>query len=81
MITAVLGAVIFSESLPPLWWAGAALLVAGNVVVGRKDETKDAGAAEGYVPVATEEGEGDVRKDDDDENIIDLRGLSEDRSR
>ncbi|KAI6757485.1 hypothetical protein HG531_003310 [Fusarium graminearum] len=45
MVTAVLGALIFSEVLPPLWWAGAALLVAGNVIVGRKDETKDAGAA------------------------------------
>lgn len=38
VLTALLGLAIFSESLPPLWWAGAALLVAGNVVVGRKDE-------------------------------------------
>ncbi|KAI0109851.1 hypothetical protein F4814DRAFT_380631 [Daldinia grandis] len=35
VITALLGLVIFSESLPPLWWAGAALLVAGNVIIGR----------------------------------------------
>lgn len=35
VITALLGLAIFSESLPPLWWAGAALLVAGNVIIGR----------------------------------------------
>ncbi|KAI1660742.1 hypothetical protein F4813DRAFT_262541 [Daldinia decipiens] len=35
VITALLGLVIFSESLPPLWWAGAALLVVGNVIIGR----------------------------------------------
>ncbi|KIL93572.1 hypothetical protein FAVG1_03554 [Fusarium avenaceum] len=83
MITAMLGALIFSEVLPPLWWAGAALLVAGNVIVGRKDETKDAGAtaaAEGpaYVPVPTEE-EGMLRRDDED--VIDLGRASDDRSR
>ncbi|KAF4469078.1 Transmembrane 42 [Fusarium albosuccineum] len=85
MVTAFLGAVIFSEVLPPLWWAGAALLVAGNVIVGRKDESKDAGAAaaaEGpaYVPVPTED-EGAARKDDDEDDIIDLGRLSDERSR
>ncbi|CAK7211833.1 hypothetical protein SCUCBS95973_001258 [Sporothrix curviconia] len=40
VLTALLGLAIFSESLPPLWWAGAALLVAGNVIIGRKDEGK-----------------------------------------
>ncbi|KAI1127155.1 hypothetical protein F5Y10DRAFT_243288 [Nemania abortiva] len=38
MITALLGFAIFAEALPPLWWVGATLLVAGNVVIGRKDE-------------------------------------------
>ncbi|KAI0197566.1 hypothetical protein F4808DRAFT_293765 [Astrocystis sublimbata] len=38
MITALLGFAIFSEALPPLWWVGATLLVAGNVIIGRKDE-------------------------------------------
>jgi hypothetical protein len=42
MITAVLGFMIFSESLPPLWWCGASLLVAGNVIIGRREE-KDVG--------------------------------------
>jgi hypothetical protein len=39
VITAVLGFAIFSESLPPLWWLGAAMLVAGNVIIGQKDES------------------------------------------
>ncbi|CAG8982541.1 hypothetical protein HYALB_00002323 [Hymenoscyphus albidus] len=38
MITAILGFLIFSESLPPLWFLGAALLVAGNVIIGRREE-------------------------------------------
>lgn len=42
MITAVLGFMIFSESLPPLWWLGAALLVAGNVIIGRREEAESA---------------------------------------
>lgn len=47
VLTAILGSVIFSESLPPLWWLGAAMLVAGNVVVGRKDEGAPRGNDEG----------------------------------
>src|SRR6478609_7184077 len=45
VITAILGFVIFSEALPPLWWLGAAMLVAGNVIIGRKDEGSKSGAA------------------------------------
>ena len=33
--TAVLGLAVFSESLPPLWWLGASMLVAGNVIISR----------------------------------------------
>lgn len=54
-ITAVLGSAIFSESLPPLWWLGAAMLVAGNVIIGRKDESakdEDATAAADAASVA-----------------------------
>ncbi|ROW09761.1 hypothetical protein VMCG_02600 [Cytospora schulzeri] len=43
-ITAIMGFIIFSESLPPLWWVGAALLVVGNVIIGKQD---DSGKAEG----------------------------------
>ncbi|PQE03816.1 Transmembrane 42 protein [Rutstroemia sp. NJR-2017a BBW] len=57
MITAVLGFIIFSESLPPLWFVGAALLVAGNVIIGRREEEeKDKGDLEGGR--AGEEGDG-----------------------
>ncbi|KAK1034205.1 hypothetical protein LTS16_015668 [Friedmanniomyces endolithicus] len=45
MLTAVLGAVIFRESLPGLWWLGASLLVAGSVIIGRREEGKEIGAA------------------------------------
>ncbi|KAK0620269.1 hypothetical protein B0T14DRAFT_399679, partial [Immersiella caudata] len=43
VLTAMLGFVIFSEALPPLWWLGAAMLVAGNVITGRKDEGNKSG--------------------------------------
>ncbi|KAI1775381.1 hypothetical protein F4818DRAFT_47805 [Hypoxylon cercidicola] len=48
VITALLGLAIFAESLPPLWWAGAALLVAGNVIIGRgkQEESREAGSEE-----------------------------------
>lgn len=46
VITAILGLAIFSESLPPLWWVGAAMLVAGNVIIGRKDEGVSSSSAE-----------------------------------
>jgi hypothetical protein len=53
VITAVLGFAIFSESLPPLWWLGAAMLVAGNVIIGQKDESsKTDGGGDG--PLADE---------------------------
>lgn len=49
LVTAFTGLLIFSESLPPMWWAGASLLVAGSVIAGRKDEgdgNKDAAPGE-----------------------------------
>lgn len=90
VITAVLGFVIFAESLPPLWWLGAALLVAGNVIVGRKDETTGENASDARYasvpqqPDAGAEGESDVlngkasfqRDEDEDEDIIDLGDLT-----
>ncbi|RKF73884.1 hypothetical protein GcM3_092002 [Golovinomyces cichoracearum] len=38
MATAVLGWVIFSETLPALWFVGAAFLIVGNVIIGRGDD-------------------------------------------
>jgi multidrug transporter EmrE-like cation transporter len=65
MITAILGFVIFTESLPPLWWVGAALLVAGNVIIGRREEKDPAeahaethGVGENDESAFGEEGEG-----------------------
>lgn len=34
---------IFAEKLPPLWWVGAAGLVVGNVVIGRREEGDEDG--------------------------------------
>ncbi|KAL1839791.1 hypothetical protein VTJ49DRAFT_1165 [Mycothermus thermophilus] len=47
VLTALLGSAIFSEALPPLWWLGAAMLVAGNVIIGRKDEGQSSHDPEG----------------------------------
>ncbi len=55
MITAVLGFFIFTESLPPLWWVGAALLVAGNVIIGRREE-KDSADSHTETHAAAENG-------------------------
>ena len=61
MITAFLGALIFSESLPGLWWLGAALLVAGSVIIGRREEENKVGSTRiaGNEPLLAT-GDGDV---------------------
>lgn len=41
MVTAMLGLAIFSEKLPPMWWAGASLLVIGNVIAGRQNDGEE----------------------------------------
>jgi len=45
LATAFLGLAVFGETLSPIWWLGAAMLVAGNVIVGRAKE--DAGLDKG----------------------------------
>ncbi|KAK5136582.1 hypothetical protein LTR08_002596 [Meristemomyces frigidus] len=45
MLTAMLGFAIFSETLPGLWWLGASFLVAGSVIIGRREEGNEAGVA------------------------------------
>jgi drug/metabolite transporter (DMT)-like permease len=85
ILTAFMGWLIFSEALPAMWWAGAALLVAGNVIIGRKDESKEGAPdqqGDGYVPVARAEGDDEpeaTRKDSVDEDIIDLGDLHGER--
>jgi len=39
IITALLGALIFGERLPLLWWAGATLLILGSVIIGTREGT------------------------------------------
>ena len=48
---------LFTESLPPLWWVGAALLVAGNVIIGRREE-KDSADVHAEAHGAAESGDG-----------------------
>lgn len=63
VLTAILGLVIFSEALPPLWWVGAAMLIAGNVIVGQKDEGEPSKPDEGeplIAGVATRSGTADA---------------------
>ncbi|KEZ41161.1 hypothetical protein SAPIO_CDS7239 [Scedosporium apiospermum] len=56
MVTAILGFAVFSEALPPLWWAGAALLVAGNVILGRaENNSSSASDGKGEEPEASGE--------------------------
>lgn len=38
LVTAIMGLIIFGEELPLGWWAGAALLVSGSVVIGAREE-------------------------------------------
>lgn len=80
VITAILGFAIFSESLPPLWWVGATLLVAGNVIIGRKDEAADKSGDYAPVPqqpgLAPAHGTDDDKDDSEDEDIVDLGDLN-----
>ena len=41
MLTAFSGWIVFGEKLPGLWWVGAAGLVLGNVIIGRREEDGD----------------------------------------
>lgn len=92
VITAVLGFLIFSESLPPLWWVGAALLVAGNVIIGSQDESDKSKSEElpadqdglgGYWDVPTEDSgeglaaEGQAPVDEDFVELGDLDAVDE----
>ncbi|KAI9798021.1 MAG: hypothetical protein M1835_005024 [Candelina submexicana] len=73
MITAIMGWLIFAEALPPLWWLGAALLVAGSVIIGRRDEEEKARLA-----VGVDRGGGLSRETSRDEEEETLLGDTED---
>ncbi|KAK5998260.1 hypothetical protein PT974_00634 [Cladobotryum mycophilum] len=78
LVTAFMGMLIFSEALPPMWWAGASLLVAGSVIAGRKDEGDSApvpaaGETEDIMLVSDEEEpQGEATKPYQDEDVPDL---------
>ncbi len=73
---------IFSEKLPPLWWVGAAGLVVGNVVIGRREEESidhDKAEAvkgtqlEGESPVGQGYRDYETERDEvDDDDILEL---------
>lgn len=81
MATAILGLVIFAESLPPLWWIGAALLVAGTVIIGRKEEGVKEGVGGGAQAPATREREreraGRGREGETEDLLLDAMELEE----
>ncbi|OTA98845.1 hypothetical protein M426DRAFT_325639 [Hypoxylon sp. CI-4A] len=66
VITALLGLAIFSESLPPLWWVGAAMLVAGNVIIGRGKQDEDAEAAASSDEVEFQDGDENANAENHD---------------
>lgn len=77
MITAILSALIFSESLPGLWWLGAAMLVAGSVIIGMREEgeKKEVIAGTGGAPLLNAEGEasgGFIDSDDEGQSRHEL---------
>ena len=72
-ITAILGAMIFSEKLPLLWWLGAGLLAAGNVVIGRREEAEKLGGTVGLDETRHEAQEAEnLLSDDGDGDLLEL---------
>lgn len=83
MVTAVLGALIFSEKLPGVWWLGAAMLVTGSVIIGMREETekKSVATTAGEAPLLDRDGGadnaefGDEDDDDDETDRLELRAV------
>ncbi|EMD95499.1 hypothetical protein COCC4DRAFT_155922 [Bipolaris maydis ATCC 48331] len=81
IITAILSFIIFSESLPALWWLGAAMLVAGSVIIGMREETEKQGvmATTGEAPLLDGNGDANTegfRDDDEDQDHVELNSVS-----
>ncbi|KAJ4164928.1 hypothetical protein LMH87_006581 [Akanthomyces muscarius] len=82
IVTALLGIAVFSEKLPPLWWAGASLLVVGNVITGRENDGDESASGEATVEAeplimldedyATGNAAEAAYKDADDSDVPDL---------
>lgn len=71
MVTAILGAIVFGERLGWTWWIGAALLAAGNVVIGRREE-KEMMRAEGVGGVRLSETTGIEGEEQQEEEAVRL---------
>lgn len=73
LVTAILGMIVFSERVGGLWWLGAAMMGAGCILVGMRDEKdgniskQQQGADEGRTRMGSHDGQGD------DEETITLR--------
>ena len=72
LLTAFSGWLVFGEELAGLWWVGAAGLIVGNVVIGRRDEDRDDTSAkhEGHL-AQSEEGSQERYTDRTDAGISD----------
>ncbi|EUC29133.1 hypothetical protein COCVIDRAFT_83704 [Bipolaris victoriae FI3] len=81
IVTAILSFIIFSESLPALWWLGAAMLVAGSVIIGMREETEKQGvmATTGEAPLLDRDGDANTegfRDDDEDQDHVELNSVN-----
>lgn len=82
LITAILGLVIFSETLPALWLVGAAMLVAGSVIIGARDEKGQSKGQEAHGEPMTGVGAEGVELDGVGvRRSVDSRGRDSDSSR
>jgi hypothetical protein len=81
IVTAVLGALMFSEKLPGVWWLGAAMLVAGSVIIGMRDETEKKAVVTGTGEAPLLDGDGEPFRDEDEGESegVELRGVQRDR--
>lgn len=71
MLTAVLGWMIFRERLPPLWWVGAAGLIVGTVIIGRRGEEGEGGNKTGLQEDAARVVDGEEYRDQPAEGLND----------
>ncbi|KAF2829462.1 hypothetical protein CC86DRAFT_437242 [Ophiobolus disseminans] len=67
MVTAVLGALIFSEKLPGVWWLGAAMLCAGSVIIGMREEGETKAVVTGTGEAPLLDGNGEPFRDNDED--------------
>ncbi len=65
---------VFGEGLPGLWWVGAAGLVVGNVVIGRREEEGDGGKVRGEREGGGGDGGGEGYRDREGEGDGDAGG-------